>query len=803
MKKLWIGFCATFLVACSLVGADVSKHIRVDLSGQPDAMALDFMRLHPDVTSVDRGRGFVDVVATTVELEKIEQLGLRYEVLIEDVNAYMRNLALQGYYDHFHNYERMLAELQAVEAAHPDIVRLHDIGDGWDKIHGVADRDIWAVKISDNVEVEEPEEPEVLYIACHHAREIITPEIVLFFINYLVDNYGTDPEVTYLVNNRQMWLVPIMNPDGHAIVFTGTDWRKNVRDNNDNGQFDLNADGVDLNRNWGYMWGYDNYGSSPNPSSWTYRGPEPFSEPETQAVRDLALVHNFGISLSYHSYGNWWLYPWGYAPENPPDIETFVALADSCVAYNGYDPGNAASGTIYITNGDSDDWLYGERGIFAFTPEVGTSGFYPDTSEVMSLILENLGPNLYVAKAVGLYLSYSSLRYEEIEGDGDGILGPGETVDLYVRLHNSGLEGAAGTSAHLETDDPDITMIDSEAIYPEIAFGAVVENQGDPFSFSVGPDAVPHSIEFTLTLSGGDGVYPSQMTFRLLIGQGSVLLVADDGVLDNKNYYIEALNFLGIPYDLEDLRGTAKSASRDLLEYSEVVWFTGPVERNTLTAEDQSTLQAFLESGGRLLLSGNLIGFDIGQTSFYRDYLHAEYVSFMTLLHHLNATPYNPVDPNFHLTLASTGDNAQGFAGEADPISPAISILQYDRSTPEGPGIIKSSGSGALVVETDGYKVAYFSFGLEGVEPLQDRANLLADVLSWFKIQGGEGGDGDVDGNGTVNVLDVVIAINIILGTHQPTEGELERADMNGDGQINVVDIIQIVNVILGTSVAR
>ena len=234
-------------------------------------------------------------------------------------------------------------------------------------------------------------------------------------------------------------------------------------------------------------------------------------------------------------------------------------------------------------------------------------------------------------------------------------------------------------------------------------------------------------------------------------------------------------------------------------DYQEVIWFTGAMERNTLTPEDQSDLEAYLNGGGRLLLSGSMIGYDIGSTPFYRNYLHARYVSFLTLLHHLNGVPSNPIVGEMSITLASGGPNAQGFAGETDPISPAVSLFDYDRSTEEGPGIISSSGSGALAAETADYKVVYTSFGLEGIEPLEDRVQVLADVLSWFKEPGVD--KGDVDGNGTTDIIDAVMAVNIVLGLYQPDEDEIARADMNYDGEIDILDVINIVNAVLGRQV--
>ncbi len=800
MKIVRIALCVGLLGVGSLFGAEARKHVRLDLSQKSDAVVHDLMRLHPDITCIGHRGSSADVLATTAELEAYNRLGIPVQVLVDDADAYERSLREQNYFEDFHSYAEMLEEMRDVADTFPDISRLIDIGDGWEKTAGIADRDIWAMKISDNVALEEAQEAEVLYIACHHAREIITPEILLHFMHYLTDRYGTDPEVTYLVNNRQLWLVPMLNPDGHEYVFdVDVWWRKNRRDNN-NGTF-----GIDLNRNYDYAWGYDNEGSSPNPASEVYRGPNPFSEPETQAIRDLTNAHSFVVSLSYHSYGNWWLYPWGYIPENTPDHDTFVEIADSCVAYNGYEPGNAASGTIYITNGDSDDWLYGEQStkckIFAFTPEVGTTGFHPDPSEVSGLIQENLEPNLYVARAAGEFfapdVSFAGFSVEETSGDGDGILDPGESATLIVRLENKGIGSLSGIMAALDCNDPDITISDAESVFPDLSCSQIAGNGADPFSISVQSGAALHSVLLTLHVSASQG-YAADITFRLLPGQGTVLLVADDGSAGNQGYYIEALDLLGVPYEIEDVTGTAKSIVRDRPVYSEIIWFTGAAEDNTLTDEDQTALAAFLDGGGRLLLSGNMIGYDIGTTPFYGDYLHAKFVTFMTRLHYLNAMPYNPVIPDIYVGLSQSGGNAQAFTGETDPLNPAISILNYDRGTHEGQGAIYSSGSGALAVEANAYKVVYFSFGLEGVASLQQRADMIAGVLSWFKTSGSGGGNGDVDGNGVVNVIDVVKAVNVILGIYQPGSEESARADMNGDGQINVIDVVQMVNVILG-----
>jgi hypothetical protein len=422
MRSLTARLFLVLALLWSVAGA-TEQVVRVDLSGISQRGVEEFLRTHPDI--LGWGEGWADILTTSERLQQYEAMGLEREVLIPDAREYEADLRRQDYFDYFHDYQEILDELEQIVADHPTIVELYDIGDTWEKTQGLADRDIWALKISDNVESFEREEPEVLIMANLHAREIITPEIAMYTINYLVDNYGTDPRVTELVDERQIWVIPTCNPDGLDYVHqVDMWWRKNRRDNGD-GTY-----GVDLNRNFGYMWGYDDIGSSPNPWDETYRGAGPFSEPETQVIRDFTEAHTFVISLSYHSYGNWWLYPWGYIPANTPDHPTFVAIADSCVAYNGYEPGNSASGTIYPTNGDSDDWFYGEQTtkykVFGFTPEVGYA-FHPDTSDVEELILENLGPNLYVMEAVEEYSPVPEFVHEPLT-DTEDVVGPYQVV---------------------------------------------------------------------------------------------------------------------------------------------------------------------------------------------------------------------------------------------------------------------------------------------------------------------------------------------------------------------------------------
>jgi Zinc carboxypeptidase/Immune inhibitor A-like, MAM domain len=284
----------------------------------------------------------------------------------------------------YHTYAETESVLAYLGATYPAIADTVHIGTS------LQNRNLTALKVSDHVSVDE-NEPEILYMGDHHARELMSVEIPLRFAKYLLEHYGVDANITHYIDTREIFFIPMVNPDGHVYVqqnhaghWSGW-WRKNRR-NNGNGTF-----GVDLNRNYGYQWGYDNIGSSPSTSSDTYRGTGAFSEPETQRIRDFVNTRDFTTWLSYHSYGELLLYGWGYAFAFTPDHEVFAALADTLARENGYLTGNPATGAIYRTNGDSDDWGYGEMAskakIFAFTPEVNSQaqgGFGPPESVIQT-----------------------------------------------------------------------------------------------------------------------------------------------------------------------------------------------------------------------------------------------------------------------------------------------------------------------------------------------------------------------------------------------------------------------------------
>lgn len=349
---------------------------------------------------VYRGDDFIEIVTDAGQIDKIEALGFKTEIVIEDITYFLQSrLPKDKDMGGYKTLNEIISYLDGIIADHPTLVS-QKISIG----QTIEGRDIWAVKISDNPEINE-DEPEILFAAAIHCREVITPEVLFYFMDYLTNNYKTDPEAAFLVDNREMWFIPLLNPDGyHYNEVTDPDgggmWRKNRRNNGD-GSY-----GVDLNRNFGYEWGYDDEGSSPTPSDPTYRGSAPFSEPETQNLKDFILAHDFLMTINYHSYGNYVLYPWSYDEIYTPDHDIFAALGDSAASFNGYTPGTSWE-VLYTVNGGSDDWGYGEQTLkdkcFALTLEVGSyeDNFWPAVERIPDLVSENLQPNILMADIVG------------------------------------------------------------------------------------------------------------------------------------------------------------------------------------------------------------------------------------------------------------------------------------------------------------------------------------------------------------------------------------------------------------------
>lgn len=320
----------------------------------------------------------------------------------------------------YYTYQELLDQMDSLAAKYPNLVKARE---AIDTFHSIEGRPIYWMKISDNPTIDEAE-PEVLHTALHHAREPMGAMQMIFYMYYLCENYNTDPEVKYFVDHGEQYFIPIVNPDGYLYNQTtnpggGGMWRKNRRPNV-GGSF-----GVDLNRNYGYFWGYDNIGSSPTKTSETYRGTAGFSEPEIQAVRFLCEHHQFQFALNNHSYGDLLIYPWGYSDMSTVDSLTFITNAKEETDYNRFRYGTGTETVNYTTNGDSDDWMYGEQTtkgkIFSMTPEAGddADGFWPPFSEILPQCNQNMHLNMNYMRCALAYATLDPVNTTFIKTSGN------------------------------------------------------------------------------------------------------------------------------------------------------------------------------------------------------------------------------------------------------------------------------------------------------------------------------------------------------------------------------------------------
>ncbi|MBE1533850.1 M14 family metallopeptidase [Actinomadura algeriensis] len=260
-------------------------------------------------------------------------------------------------------------ELLKVASDNPAIAKTVDIG----KTH--QGKPITAVRVSKDVaNLQDGQRPVVVYQATQHAREWITTEMVRRLLHHYVDGYGTDPEITKIVDTTDLWFVPVTNVDGYDLTFEDGFrlWRKNVRDNDGDGRI-TGQDGVDLNRNFPYKWGYDNEGSSPQRTNATYRGPSAGSEPETQAQMKLFERLKPKYLINYHSAAELLLYGvgWQALTRSPDDLIHEALLGDvEDPAVPGYVP--QLSAQLYTTNGETDGYADNVHGALSITPEMAT-----------------------------------------------------------------------------------------------------------------------------------------------------------------------------------------------------------------------------------------------------------------------------------------------------------------------------------------------------------------------------------------------------------------------------------------------
>ncbi|MEO6709180.1 MAG: M14 family zinc carboxypeptidase, partial [Planctomycetota bacterium] len=474
--------------------------------------------------------GGIEFAASADERTMLRRLGVPYRVVIDDLETFYASRlstgpdatgphgmwltppfasgAMGGYY----TFTQVESVLDQLAAQYPAIVTPKvSLG------ATIEGRQLWMIKISDNPGVDE-NEPEMRIESMHHAREPESMQVTLWMALWLCEEYGVDPLATYLVNEREFFFVPVVNPDGYVYNQTtnpggGGMWRKNRRANA-GGSF-----GVDPNRNWPEKWGFDNTGSSPTASSDTYRGTGPASEPEIAALVAFCNQRNFSTSISGHTHSNLWLYSYGYAQLYPANNAQYVEISTLATEVNHYQVGPPAF-ILYLANGVTTDWEHNVRGTMSWTPEIGSSadGFWPPTQRIIPLAEENLLAYQRTALAAGAYVRPLSVARMEV-GDGDGFFEAGESVEWRVVARNSGRMATNGSvSVGLASASPDVQIVNGSVALGSLAAFSQLDHAANPLRLAILAGAqggAQLDVDVTITAEG----YTQTIDSSLQIGE--------------------------------------------------------------------------------------------------------------------------------------------------------------------------------------------------------------------------------------------------------------------------------------------
>ena len=766
------------VISC-LFSYEIYKEIKIDNVNPLLVNRLVYLNIELDHVHIQSDNSIQFAVSES-DLNKIKSNLIKYEVIHEDLEKFYESRltndiesrdfeygSMGGYY----TFDEIVENLDELSEDYPNLVA-QKISIG----QTLEGRDIWALKMSDNPNFDE-DEPEVLYTGLHHAREPMSYMNLFYYMNWLVENYDSDPVAQNILNHRELWFVPALNPDGLIYNQTiapngGGMQRKNARETCNGG-----VDGVDLNRNYGYAWNCQgNYqgnscetsGSSGNGCDETYRGTFAFSEPETQAMRDFVQSHDFPIALNYHSYSNLLLYPFGYTYNNPmsqDDLNTFIEIGEELVSENNYYLGTGVE-TLYPVNGEACDWMYGDQGIFAYTPEVGSSsdGFWPSTNRIIPLCEENLYANQYLALVAGSNYSLDIFVDEENFVQGN-------SYSLNLSVSNSGLSDASGnvyidiiTSDNLIFDDSQI-ILDDLSSGSTIDFGAI--------NFDIFSSASDGSIEEITVNVYDDNEVSSSSSIFVLIGEPEILI--------NNEFESQGSWSIGasdddasagiweraIPNPTYDDNGDIIQPDFDHTELGQYCYVTG----NDVSGNNSEFGFGDVDGGKTTLLSPSydLSEFSIAVISYWRWYVNNAAGG---------ANPGNDIwrvdasnDAGISwYSLEETTENANFWTrhqfilnDENLPLTNQMKI-RFIAEDVSYPG---DNGSGGSIIEAavDDFKILVFNDSLVG----------------------------DVNYDGFLNVLDVVLIVNMILGNDTIDL----IADINGDGGLNIQDIILLMNIIL------
>ncbi|MBT2402261.1 MULTISPECIES: M14 family metallopeptidase [unclassified Streptomyces] len=521
-------------------------------------------------------------------------------------------------------------EILRTAQANPGLTKVVSIG------KTVQGKDILALKVTKNArQTEDGDKPSVLYMSNQHAREWITPEMTRRLMHHTLDNYGKDARITKLVDTTELWFLLSANPDGYDYTHAPDGqrlWRKNMRDNNGDGKITA-VDGVDPNRNFAYKWGYDNEGSSPNPSSETYRGPSAASEPETVALDRFEKRIGFAYAINYHSAAELLLYGVGWQVGTPtPDDVAYKALAGTPEhsAVPGYYP--QVSSELYTTNGEADGNAGNVNGVMMFTPEMTTcqtasdsdpndrwkagdcpSGFnFPDDEK---LIQAEFTKNIPFALSVA-----ESAEHPDRPVSSVGLSAADFTVDPFTTSYvERGEDQRVAVTARKALKDKELNFrINGGRTHDEDlrawkggeVYGGDDNNWFDEYRAKVDGAKPGDKVEVWFTGRDRSGKQVSSEHFTYTVAErprADVLVIAEEGAkAQHARTYVDALRANGKSAAVWDVATQGVPHHLGVLShFRTAVHYTGA---KTPGGDTQLAVRDFLNEGGKLIEAGELAG---------------------------------------------------------------------------------------------------------------------------------------------------------------------------------------------------
>lgn len=487
MKNIVLTFALLATLWCSAQEAqELYQRAKISYSQSQDLDRLANLDI-PIEHGIHKKGFFIISEFSIAELDRARQNGFQVDVLIEDAKAHFlaenaKNLPTRQYNPScdgddyttpanfqlgsmggYLTYQELLDELDEMAALYPNLITSREnisnfVSEGEpdnSTTPPIGGNPIEWVKISDNPNSSTEGEPQILYTAIHHAREPAGLSQLVFYMWYLLENYDTDPEVQNILNNTELYFVPVINPDGY-LYNEKTDpngggfWRKNRK----------NGYGTDLNRNYDYyingdpsmgIWG--GTGSSNDTGSNIYHGPSPFSEVEVQAIKWFVENHDFLMAFNNHTSGNLLLFPFGYTDQITTNEDAlFQGVSEELVSRNGF--ANMQASDLYPASGYSDDFMFGTVNthdkIYAFTPEIGPS-FWPPSNEIESISKSMMYLNLTSSKMVNNYAS--------IQDTAPQYVGETATADATFNIKRLGVSGSGSFTVSLTAVSANITSV--------------------------------------------------------------------------------------------------------------------------------------------------------------------------------------------------------------------------------------------------------------------------------------------------------------------------------------------------------